>query len=78
MLTNLKKPYFLRRLVYSILALVLVVATGFGWITEVQSDQLLEQADKVLNLLIAVALGVAAKKATPESDIKPGRHRAGE
>lgn len=76
MLANLKKPYFLRRFLYAALALLLVVATGFGWITDTQSDQLLEQADKLLNLVVAVALSIAATKATPQSDEKPGKHRA--
>ena len=78
MLSNLKKPYFLRRFLYAVLALVLVVATGLGWITDTQSDQLLAQADQLLNLVVAVALGIAATKANPQSDEKPGRHRVKE
>ncbi|MFP7366276.1 hypothetical protein SFC07_10985 [Corynebacterium callunae] len=65
-----RQPWFIRRVVYAVVALALLIAVGAGWITEDQSASILSQADQLLGVLAALGLSVASAKANPQSDLK--------
>ena len=65
---NFREPWWMRRAVYLALALALTIAVGGGWITDAQADSWLSGADKVISVLAALGLGVAASKTHRGSD----------
>lgn len=65
---NFREAWWIRRVIYAILALALTIAVGGGWITDIQADTWLAQADKIVGILAAVGLGIAATKTHRGSD----------
>lgn len=65
---NWKEAWWIRRAIYAVLALGLTIAVGGGWVTDTQADTWLAQADKIIGILAAVGLGVAATKTHRGSD----------
>lgn len=65
---NFREAWWIRRIIYAILALALTIAVGGGWITDIQADTWLAQADKIIGILAAVGLGIAATKTHRGSD----------
>lgn len=63
------EPWLIRRIAYTAVALVLLVAVGFGVITPEQSEAWLGNADKALGILASLGLLGAAVKANPGSDV---------
>lgn len=63
------EPWLIRRIAYTAIALLLLVAVGFGVITPEQSDAWLSNADKALGILVSLGLLGAAVKANPGSDL---------
>ena len=63
------EPWLIRRIAYTAIALILLVAVGFGVITPEQSDAWLGNADKALGILASLGLLGAAVKANPGSDV---------
>lgn len=63
------EPWLIRRIAYTLVALLLLVAVGFGVITPEQSDAWLGNADKVLGIIAGLGLFGAAIKANPSSDV---------
>jgi|GEM_PF-2660033 len=63
------EPWLIRRIAYTAVALLLLVAVGFGVITPEQSDAWLGNADKVLGIIAGLGLFGAAIKANPGSDV---------
>ena len=73
------EKYILRKLVYYGFALIIFTTAGFGIISEIQADQLLEHADKLINLVFGAGFLMAGHKANAQSDSPaPGRHRVDE
>lgn len=62
--------YRLRRLIYAVVSLVLVVLSVAGLVSDAQVDQLLGQLDNVAGLVAALVLVMAAGKANPGSDVR--------
>lgn len=78
-MSNFKQPWLIRKLVYYGAALVIFALVGFGVISDVQADQLLEQSDKIFNIILGSIFLMAGRKANEQSDqAPPGRHRANE
>lgn len=63
------EPWLIRRIAYTAVALLLLVAVGFGLITPEQSDAWLGNADKILGIIAGLGLFGAAIKANPGSDV---------
>lgn len=66
--SNWQQGWWIRRVIYAILALALTIAVGGGWISDTQADTWLAQADQVIGILAAVGLGIAATKTHRGSD----------
>lgn len=63
------EAWFIRRGVYAVLAVVLLLLAGFGVISSDTMDQLLEKADMLLAMFVASgALGFASSKTNAGSD----------
>lgn len=65
---NWQESWWIRRIIYAVLALALTIAVGGGWITDTQADTWLAQADNIISILAAVGLGIAATKTHHGSD----------
>lgn len=66
--SNWKESWWIRKVIYAALALALTIAVGGGWISDTQADTWLTQADKIISILAAVGLGIAATKTHRGSD----------
>lgn len=66
--TNWKESWWIRKVIYAALALALTIAVGGGWISDAQADTWLAGADKIISILAAVGLGIAATKTHRGSD----------
>ncbi|MDD7587565.1 MAG: hypothetical protein SPK00_10380 [Corynebacterium glucuronolyticum] len=66
--SNWKEAWWIRKVIYAALALALTIAVGGGWISDTQADTWLTQADKIISILAAVGLGIAATKTHRGSD----------
>lgn len=67
---NWKESWWIRKAIYAVLALALTIAVGGGWVSDTQADTWLAQADKIVSILAAVGLGIAATKTHRGSDDK--------
>lgn len=65
---NWRESWWIRRIIYAVLALGLTIAVGGGWVTDTQADTWLAQADNIISILAAVGLGIAATKTHHGSD----------
>lgn len=63
-----KESWWIRKIIYCVLALGLTIAVGGGWVSDTQADSWLAQADHIVGILAAVGLGVAATKTHRGSD----------
>lgn len=63
-----RQPWFVRRLIYALLSLAGVIITGFGLMTDVQFNSLIEKLEPLLGLLMTMGLGMAAMKTNSTSD----------
>lgn len=66
--SNWKEAWWIRKAIYAVLALALTIAVGGGWVSDTQADTWLAQADKIISILAAVGLGIAATKTHRGSD----------
>ncbi|QGJ94152.1 membrane protein [Corynebacterium phage EmiRose] len=67
--TAWREPWFIRRAIYALVGLVLLVAAGSGLITPEQSDTWLAHSDSVIQAIASLGLFGAAVKANPGSDL---------
>ena len=71
--SNVKQPWFVRRITYLITSLLLLVLATFGIINVDQSDQFLDVVMQVvLPVVSAATTGMAATKANETSDLPKG------
>lgn len=64
--SNFKQPWFIRKAIYAVVGLVLLILAGFGFITAEQADNIGARVTDVITPLIGVAVSWFAAGKTHE------------